>query len=428
MSRLILALVGGSAWAADNGRAMKPPMGWRDWNQYQAAINQDTMIATFDALVDRSRTVDGVPTSLADLGYSDAGLDDAWQNCGSYGPNNYTYHDASGVPQVDLASFPNFTSMTAYAHALNLTVGWYGNNCKCADHCTSNECFAADVNATLAYGFDSIKLDGCGKEENVQLWYEMFNATIAQNGGKTAGGQPGMLVENCHNGPNVPTPGWCPFHYYRSSTDIRPVFGSVLTNLNSVPPLAAQNLSTPGCWAYPDMLEVGVTNTQSALPPLSHTEARSHFGAWCIVSAPLILGLNLTDAPTTDAVWDIITNREAIAVNQDYAGASGTMFWQSTDMTPFSPCGWWEANCTFPVAQYWYKPLSGGDTAVLLMNNAPQAVDTAVTWGQVPGLTAGGSYKVRDIWAKADIGTFSGGYTAKALPSHDSAFLRLSPA
>ncbi len=29
-------------------------------------------------MVSRSRSVNGVPTSLRDLGYSDVGLDDAW--------------------------------------------------------------------------------------------------------------------------------------------------------------------------------------------------------------------------------------------------------------------------------------------------------------------------------------------------------------
>ena len=120
------------------------------------------------------------------------------------------------------------------------------------------------------------------------------------------------------------------------------MFGSILVNLNSVPSLASSNLSYPGCWAYPvrgggggrgslcafrggeerrslccatpfhpphryrcccyrccrclrarlplqDMLEVGVMNTQGKVAaPLNHTEARSHFGAWCIVSAPLV--------------------------------------------------------------------------------------------------------------------------------------------
>lgn len=120
-----------SGFALDNGRAVKPPMGWRSWNQYQTAINQEIMVGNFAALADRSRNVDGVPTSLCDIGYCDAGLDDAWQACGSYGPNGYTYHAADGTPQVNLASFPNFTAMNAFAHSLNLTSGWYHNNCMC---------------------------------------------------------------------------------------------------------------------------------------------------------------------------------------------------------------------------------------------------------------------------------------------------------
>lgn len=46
-------------------------------------------------------TVGGKPMSLAEVGYNDAGLDDVWQKCGSYGPNNRTYHDAQGNPVVD---------------------------------------------------------------------------------------------------------------------------------------------------------------------------------------------------------------------------------------------------------------------------------------------------------------------------------------
>jgi hypothetical protein len=37
-----------------------------------------------------------------------------------------------------------------------------------------------DVNAVIAYGFDSYKLDGCGKQENIQIWYDMFNWTLGQ--------------------------------------------------------------------------------------------------------------------------------------------------------------------------------------------------------------------------------------------------------
>jgi hypothetical protein len=141
------------------------------------------------------------------------------------------------------------------------------------------------------------------------------------------------------------------------------------------------------------MLEVGVTNTQSAEPPLvcfdakspprtkatppkktnpstptkqSFTEARSHFGAWAITSSPLIIGMNVSDDPTVDAFWTILSNTEAITINQDYAGESGTLFWESDELTFFTPCGWWLQNCTYASQMYWSKRLSNGDVAVLM--------------------------------------------------------------
>ena len=73
--------------------------------------------------------VNGKPTSLADLGYIDVGLDDNWQECGSYGPNKYTFHDATGAPVINTNRFPNMKTMTDYAHSLGLTAGWYGVSC-----------------------------------------------------------------------------------------------------------------------------------------------------------------------------------------------------------------------------------------------------------------------------------------------------------
>jgi hypothetical protein len=65
----------------------------------------------------------GVPTSLQDLGYSDVGLDDAWQLCGSYTSEAYTYHDETGAPVIDYTKFPDFKALTDHAHSLGLTAG-----------------------------------------------------------------------------------------------------------------------------------------------------------------------------------------------------------------------------------------------------------------------------------------------------------------
>ena len=57
--------------------------------------------------------------------------------------------------------------------------------------------------------------------------------------------------------------------------------------------------------------------------PTAFNESRSHFGAWAVVSAPLILGLNVSDKARLDAVWPILSNKEAIDINQLWSGHPG---------------------------------------------------------------------------------------------------------
>ena len=69
-------------------------------------------------------------------------------------------------------------------------------------------------------------------------------------------------------------------------------------------------VSQPGCWAYPDMLEVGRVRSGGAGSEDPGWN-RAHFGAWCIVSAPLVLGMDLTDEKL-DPVLDVIGNKLAL--------------------------------------------------------------------------------------------------------------------
>jgi len=156
-----------------------------------------------DAIASRSRAVDGVNTSLADLGYVDVGLDDGWQLDNS-GPGGAGYHNASGFPNVDARKFPSLAAMTAHGHALNLTVGWYANNCHDAEGGAEPaplSHYLGDAAAFRAFGFDSHKLDSCGAQKNMQLWADLL---------------PGVLLENCKNSP------WFPERVRRSPPTPRP--------------------------------------------------------------------------------------------------------------------------------------------------------------------------------------------------------------
>jgi hypothetical protein len=64
---------------------------------------------------------------------------------------------------------------------------------------------------------------------------------------------------------------------------------------------------------------------------------RAHFGAWCVVSSPLILGLDLDDTRTLASIIPFITNPEAIAVNQNWAGHPGQLV---AEFAPDTASGW----------------------------------------------------------------------------------------
>ena len=148
-------------------------------------------------------------------------------------------------------------------------------------------------------------------------------------------------------------------------------------------------------------------------PGLSFVEARTHFNAWCIVSSPLTLSHDMTNDTISDAIWPIITNTEALAVSAAWHGFSGSVFGTGGSPSTF---------------QYFYKPVDASNTAVLLMNHGASATTFTLSFADVPGLTGSASYKLRDMNAHADIGTFSGTWSTPSLPSHDSAFIMITAA
>lgn len=309
---LILAGLGVANAAGPDGLARTPPMGWRSWNAFGRNINQSKMQEIMDVAAARTRTVNGAPTSLLDLGYINMGLDDNWQDCGA--GNLSAFHNTDGLPVVNLDRFPDMHSMVDYAHSLGLHAGWYLNNCICHENGVKDPeaidlIYRGNVQAMHSYGFDSVKLDSCSEFKNISFWADLMRES----------GKP-TLVENCMKThyPTDPS-AVCPYNFWRVSGDIGPSWGQVMENLHAMRPyLGDKPLSRPGCWAYADMLEVA--NWKATFE-----EDRAHFGAWCITSSPLILSFDLRDTDRMDRAWDAVTNEEAIAVNQNWAGHPGRL-------------------------------------------------------------------------------------------------------
>ncbi|CAK0910658.1 unnamed protein product [Prorocentrum cordatum] len=170
----LVALTIGSypASGIDNGLGITPPRGWRSWNLFHGAINDTVMRAQMAAVLDKSRSVDGKPTSLAELGFDWISMDDGWQQCNCSFPGfpsdpslpkcpnckegGCSWHSSDaegGRPLVDSHKFPDMKGLVDYGHSLGLKVGSYLNNCICMEggdppmgqHCNSPTHYQQDV-------------------------------------------------------------------------------------------------------------------------------------------------------------------------------------------------------------------------------------------------------------------------------------------
>ena len=417
MARLALVLLaagcaalGRPALGAADGLARTPPMGWRSWNALGGDVAQRDMELAADALA-QPRDGLGVPAPRGDsflsLGYADVGLDDAWQACGA-GVSG-SFHDGAGRPLWNASRFPDPAGMVRYIHRRGLLAGWYHNNCICRE--LSDAPWPAlahvrgDAAATVELGFDSVKLDGCGAWRDLEQWYDaLANASVSR-------GRPGnaVMIENCHWGLQAPTLDSCAFHMFRTSGDISATWSSMFWNLQTTRAFQAEPpLSRPGCWAYPDMLEVGRLK--------SPAEDRTHFAAWAITSSPLILGHRITDQATNERVWPIVSNKRAIAINQAWAGHPGRHVAERF------------GHSLRPV-QVWAKPLPGGALAALLINDNSAALEDelAVPLSKL-GLDPAARFNVIDVWTGlSEEARVADGVLRMAARGHDSMFLRLDP-
>jgi alpha-galactosidase len=409
VSLLIFAAIP-STNALDNGLAPTPPMGWRNWNAYQGDIDDSVIRMAIDRMTSRKRLVDGMPTSLSDLGYGRVGIDDNWQACGT--GYKGSFHAQDGTPLVNASRFPDLKSLVDYGHGKGVKMGWYNVNCICMDTYTiqrdsdqdwAKRVYAAEVQLMRDAGFDGVKVDNCGDDQGIG--FVMMNDIINKSGSP-------MLIENCNQGhsgnprglPTDPTQE-CPGNFFRTGGDIVSDFGVVMDKLQRTTPFQDLQapISRPDCWAYPDMLEVGNFPGQDM-----EVQSRTHFGAWCIVSSPLILSFDLADDTVTDAIWPIISNREAIAVNQAWAGHPGRLVLDGGSY------------------QIWAKLLANGEQAAIILNRgnkALESVDVALS-----DLGIAGPVKVRDIWERKDLSTIQTTWSTGALPAFGSAFVRLTPA
>jgi alpha-galactosidase len=374
-----------------------PPMGFNPYNAFGNNVNETTIKQVADAMV---------TNGMRDAGYLYVNLDDDWQGG----------RDAGGNITADGRCPAGVAALADYVHARGLRLGIYTSPAltTCGGRTGSFGHVNQDVATFASWGVDYIKLDWCGAD------YSPAGASaIAAEWRNAIATSPRAMVLSINAGGSSSVPLWAKdvVTSWRTGDDIcaswfnktRPpdpsardcfdqryhngIYDYLSANSGRAAPFVGS-----GHWADPDMLEVGNHG-------LSPDEQRTHFSAWAMWAAPLLAGNDPRTMQPGDLASQVLLNREVVAVDQD---AEGAMARKIIDTGTF---------------QVWSKPLTGGNEAVLLVNTADAPTDITVSLDDL-GLT--GRRQVRDLWAHADLGAFTGTYTATAVAPHGSVLLRVA--
>ncbi|MEU4657729.1 NPCBM/NEW2 domain-containing protein [Streptomyces sp. NPDC023723] len=369
-----------AAPALADGLARTPPMGFNNWNSTHCR-------AEFDEAMVKGIADILVAKGLKDAGYEYVNLDDCWA---------LPERDADGKLVPDPARFPGGIKAVAdYVHAKGLKLGIYTSagtkTCNPAGFPGALGHEYGDARQFADWGVDYLKYDNCNNQGvDARLRYETMRDALK------ATGRP-IVYSICEWGENTPWE-WAADvgHLWRTTGDISDTWESMLAITKQNLPLAPY--AGPGHWNDPDMLEVGNGG-------MTDTEYRSHFSLWSVMAAPLLIGSDLRTA--SQETFDILSNQEVIAVDQDPLGKQGAVV--STEG------GRWVVA----------KEMADGSRAVALFNETGTAQRIATDASAV-GLSDAAAYTLRDLWQHRTAHT--AGTIAATVPAHGTVLLRVAAA
>jgi alpha-galactosidase len=358
-----------------DGLAPSPPMGWNSWNRFQTKIDERLVRETAEAMVENG---------MRDAGYRYVVIDDGWEA---------PHRSAEGDLESDPDRFGSgIADLARRVHRLGLKFGIYtdAGTKTCAEYVGSLGNEARDARRFASWGVDYVKVDWCHTEglrgrTQYPIWTEAFRAA----------GRP-MVLSICEWGRDHPWE-WGPVtgHLWRTSWDIQDSWASLIGVLDHQRGLA--RYAGPDAWNDPDMLEVGNGG-------MTLDEYRAHFSLWCVLAAPLMAGNDVREM--SDDVRAILTAPEPIAVDQDPLGKGG-------DLVRAERSG-----------EVWARELAGGERGVVLFNRSKRPEEITLRWSDL-GWAPEDRARVRDLWERADRGTFAEAFAA-TVPSHGAVMLRLA--
>jgi alpha-galactosidase len=392
-----LTVVGG-----EHKLALTPPMGWNSWNVWASTVDEGKVKDAASELIS---------SGLLAHGYQYINIDDCWQG----------KRDAQGHIQPN-SKFSDMKALCDDLHSKGIKAGIYSSPGPktCGGYEASYQHEDQDAQTYADWGFDYLKYDLCSYSwivhgsqavDVMQKPYRVMAASLAKVNRD-------ILYSLCQYGDakvwewgaNPDINGNC----WRTYDDIDDVWtGSsgwghnrgVYNIIESA--VGHEKYAGPGHWNDPDMLMVGIVGFGHPHPTqLTPNEQIVHVSMWCLMSAPLLIGCDMTKLdPFTLA---ILTNDEVLDIDQDSLG-------QAAQQVTKGNSG----------SEVWSRQLFDGTRAVGLLNSSPIEQTVTVKWSDI-GLS--GKQPVRDLWLHEDVGSFDDGYSV-LVPGHGIVLIKVgSPA
>ena len=414
--------------------ALKPPMGWNSWDCFGFDVNESEVRATADFMA----------KNMKELGYKYVILDMNWYAPDYWtikGPMSNSYNiDEFGRLLPDTVKFPSsaggkgFKPLADYIHSLGLKFGIHilgGIPVNAVDknvtikgtQVKANSIIQTERGGYWHEAYKGIDLTKPGGQEYYNSIFELYadwgvdyikadylafqsDLIGISKASRTCGRDMIMSVvpdrvsecvlkENVHMA-RVGLDLWDQWEWLRRSFFMAAI---------------VVKEAEPGYWPDLDMLPVGKLKikypTKEAKPHISNftkDELYTIFSLWYITRQPLMIGgyLPETDSLTLNLIW----NKEALEVNRNSTN-NHQIYQFETDFLV------WTADIPGSADKY---------VALFNLSDKPK-IDIPVSWGQIS--LSDSTYKVRDLWAKKDLGDFKDRFSA-SIPAHGAGLYKIS--
>jgi alpha-galactosidase len=367
-----------------------------------------------------------VKSGLINHGWTYINVDDFWQNHrNSKDPTlRGPFRDLHGYI-VPNSRFPSMKGMADYIHGLGLKAGLYSSPgpWTCGGCAASWQHEEQDAQTYARWGFDYLKYDWCSYGNVVHITATNVMA-VRSNGSPAKTGEEAMypykLMGNFLREQNRDIVfSLCQYgmadvwkwggsvngNSWRTTGDITDTWRS-MSNIGFKQDQAAP-FAKPGNWNDPDMLVVGQVGWGRLHPSrLTPDEQYTHISLWCLLSAPLLIGCDMTKLD--DFTLNLLENDEVLALDQDALGKEATCVVTNGDVRVYE------------------KELEDGGRALGFFNLGTTSTNS--DFNQLASLGFTGAQHVRDLWRQSDLPDVdsASGILKMTIPGHGVVLYKLT--